>query len=280
MNATLTDLWHELVTTGLLGTDRRDPPALPPGRLADTVADALPTHSAGSLARRRRHHRRRPALRRHAVASAAAADPARSRRPPAASGGGRRPLAASRHRVAGARGRVARRRRVERMASGAGRAGGPAAPAPSQPGARQRRARSGAVPAPLARRAGSRPASGRRAKLVSRRCRMCGRSRCRRRSNRCCTATPAPLLPLSPPGWPSGTYRWSHRAVLLNVVARIDRGGLARPRRRPCAPAAMRSTTRRTAAPLALWEALIELATVRAAMLAELQRPATAERRP
>lgn len=47
---TITELWHELVTTSLLGTDRRDPPAPPPGPLADAVDDALePTPSARML---------------------------------------------------------------------------------------------------------------------------------------------------------------------------------------------------------------------------------------
>ena len=65
MSATLADTWDELVTVGLLGTDRRDPPELPPGPLADTVADALRPTPAGPLAGRRRRHGRRPALRRH-----------------------------------------------------------------------------------------------------------------------------------------------------------------------------------------------------------------------
>ncbi len=47
---TITGLWHELVTTSLLGTDRRDPPAPPPGPLADAVDDALePTPSSRML---------------------------------------------------------------------------------------------------------------------------------------------------------------------------------------------------------------------------------------
>jgi hypothetical protein len=50
MTATITEHWHELVTTSLLGTDRRDPPAPPAGPLADVVDDALePTPSSRML---------------------------------------------------------------------------------------------------------------------------------------------------------------------------------------------------------------------------------------
>jgi len=46
----LTEHWHELVTAALLGTDRRDPPEPPPGALADLVADSVaPTPSARML---------------------------------------------------------------------------------------------------------------------------------------------------------------------------------------------------------------------------------------
>jgi len=37
---TVADHWHDLVTVSLLGTDRRDPPEPPPGPLADVVDDA------------------------------------------------------------------------------------------------------------------------------------------------------------------------------------------------------------------------------------------------
>jgi hypothetical protein len=40
---TITDLWHDLVTVSLLGTDRRDPPEPPPGPLADIVDDVVAT---------------------------------------------------------------------------------------------------------------------------------------------------------------------------------------------------------------------------------------------
>lgn len=42
-------MWRELVTTALLGTDRREPPGLPPGPLADAVADAMPPSPAARL---------------------------------------------------------------------------------------------------------------------------------------------------------------------------------------------------------------------------------------
>ena len=46
----LTDHWHELVTVALLGTDRREPPAPPRGALADVVADSVaPTPSMRML---------------------------------------------------------------------------------------------------------------------------------------------------------------------------------------------------------------------------------------
>jgi hypothetical protein len=49
--ATVTDFWRELVSGALLGTDRREPPAPPPGPLADLVADAVrPTPSGRMLA--------------------------------------------------------------------------------------------------------------------------------------------------------------------------------------------------------------------------------------
>lgn len=42
-------LWRELVTAALLGTNRREPPELPPGPLADVVADAMPPSPAARL---------------------------------------------------------------------------------------------------------------------------------------------------------------------------------------------------------------------------------------
>jgi hypothetical protein len=50
VSATVAALWEELVTVGLLGTDRRDPPEMPPGPVADVVDDALaPTPAARLL---------------------------------------------------------------------------------------------------------------------------------------------------------------------------------------------------------------------------------------
>lgn len=50
MTATITEHWNELVTTSLLGTDRRDPPDPPAGPLADVVDDAVePTPSSRML---------------------------------------------------------------------------------------------------------------------------------------------------------------------------------------------------------------------------------------
>ncbi len=42
-------IWRELVTVALLGTDRREPPELPAGPLADAVADAMPPSPASRL---------------------------------------------------------------------------------------------------------------------------------------------------------------------------------------------------------------------------------------
>jgi hypothetical protein len=42
-------IWRELVTVALLGTDRREPPDLPAGPLADAVADAMPPSPASRL---------------------------------------------------------------------------------------------------------------------------------------------------------------------------------------------------------------------------------------
>jgi hypothetical protein len=45
----LDDVWGELVTTALLGTDRREPGPLPEGPLGDLVADAVRPNAAGRM---------------------------------------------------------------------------------------------------------------------------------------------------------------------------------------------------------------------------------------
>jgi hypothetical protein len=46
---TVADHWHDLVTVALLGTDRRDPPDPPPGPLADLVADTVAPTPSGRM---------------------------------------------------------------------------------------------------------------------------------------------------------------------------------------------------------------------------------------
>lgn len=47
--STVEELWRELVTAALLGTDRRDPPASPIDAIADVVADAVRPDSASRM---------------------------------------------------------------------------------------------------------------------------------------------------------------------------------------------------------------------------------------
>lgn len=49
MTSTLDDHWRALVSTALLGTDRREPPAAPPGLLADLAADDSPRDAPGRV---------------------------------------------------------------------------------------------------------------------------------------------------------------------------------------------------------------------------------------
>jgi hypothetical protein len=49
MSNDLDDYWNELVTTALLGTDRREPPAPPAGPVADLIADAVRPDDASRM---------------------------------------------------------------------------------------------------------------------------------------------------------------------------------------------------------------------------------------
>jgi hypothetical protein len=79
-----------------------------------------------------------------------------------------------------------------------------------------------------------------------------------------------PLAAALVAGLTSGEFRWSHRAVLLNVVARARPEGLADIVATLSRGREARGADDADVAPLALWEALIELALVRRAMLDEL----------
>jgi hypothetical protein len=69
----------------------------------------------------------------------------------------------------------------------------------------------------------------------------------------------------------SGEYRWSHRAVLLNVIARVAPSSLGAIVATLISGRDSLAADAADAAPLAVWEALIELAGVRRAMLDELR---------
>lgn len=71
---TLDRYWSELVTTALLGTDRRDPPEPPPGPVADLVADTV---RADGASRMLAAVAAMTAARRAAFVAGAAADPLR-----------------------------------------------------------------------------------------------------------------------------------------------------------------------------------------------------------
>ena len=276
MSATPTaaDTWAELVTVGLLGTDRREPPELPDGPVADLVADALrPTPqgrllaSVSAMVTARRcgvlplptrpslmppDDDRRPMLpvvaarRWHAiVANWPVLEPEWLA---AASAHGWRPspdvLVAM----------LVRHRRSPHVAAGVVAFGGAIAPwlidhqpdlapftARKEPPAE---ARVLPVPAELE------PLLGRPADQI----------------------TSAVMSGLA-----AGHYKWSHRAVLLNTVARVARASL------PTLIAGLESgrdrvesrghESREPGSPLSLWESLIELATVRRDMLDELEPP-------
>jgi hypothetical protein len=265
------DVWDELVTVGLLGTDRRDPPELPAGPLGDLVADTLRTAPEARLL---------AAVAATAVARRSGITPSPARpalmppepdcRPvlPAAAVARWRSiiadwpvLEAEWLAVAASSGwrpapdllvAVLRRHRRSRVLVDAVIAwgGGPAAWLVDHV---PELAPTGVPPAPGAVRPLPVPAEI-EALLHD-------------GGARDSTAVVAVLSD----GLLSGAYRWSHRAVLLNAIARIDRRSL------PEVIAALRARHAEVddagdgAAPLALWEALIELAEVRRDMLDELQ---------
>lgn len=283
------ELWRQLVTAGLLGTDRRDPPLLPSGALADTVADALrPTPQGRLLA---------------AVATAVVVrrcasvplSPSPPLRRPAADDRPLLPTAAvERWRsivstwpvleaewlvVASSTGwrpaadvliaLLRRHRRSPNVFTAAVKWGGPLAAWLREqlpdlvPTAAERR------PADAARHAADvAPRPPVPAELEP------------------LMAGPAgPLAEALVDGLGAGHYRWSHRGVLLNTVARMNAGALGGVLDALIAGRQAIDDAVPGEAPLAIWEALIELGDVRRAMLTELSpagrsSPGSAEVRP
>ncbi|MGH9139185.1 MAG: hypothetical protein ACRD0G_19425 [Acidimicrobiales bacterium] len=274
--STLAETWIDVVTVGLLGTDRREPPELPAGPLADAVADAVrPTPQGRLLA----------SVAAMVVARRCGARPLPPSPPLMPPDDDPRPLLP-----------VAAARRWYRIVADhpvleaewlalAARSG--CRPAPDILVALLRRhtrspvvanavlAWGGATAAWLVEHAPElAPAESRPVAPVP---------------DARVLPVPAELDPLlaGPPaelvgalldGLVIGTFKWSHRAVLLNAIARIDPASLplviAALRRGRDAVAAGEGDPETVTAPLAMWEALIELATVRRDMLDELARPA------
>jgi hypothetical protein len=270
MTATMADAWHELVTAALLGTDRRDPPELPVGPIADTVADAVrPTPQGRLLA----------AVAAITVARRSGAmplPPVSTLQPPEPDPRPLLPVAA----VERWRAVVADWPVLEAEWLGVAAANGwrPAADVLVGLLRRHRRSRvlAEAVMAwggPLATwLVDAVPDLG---TVDTRPLTPPGTSRALpvpARLEGLLDGPPEPLAAALVDGLTSGEYRWSHRAVLLNVIARVPRASLG--------PLVMALTSGRDAlgaesadtAPLALWEAPIELALVRTAMLDELRR--------
>jgi hypothetical protein len=283
LTETLADTWNELVTVGLLGTDRRDPPELPPGPLADTVADAIRSTPPGRLL---------AAVAATTVARRCGATPLPPRPPLLAPPPDDRPMlratAVTRWRAIVTDWPVLEPEWLAVAAAGGWR------PAPDVLVALLRRHHrspllAGAVIAwggPLsawliehvpdlapAGVASPRPPSGDVRPLPV-------PADVERLLHGDADALATALIT----GLSAGTYRWSHRTVLLNVVARMDVESL------PALVAALRagrdalhelgsSGGGDDPAPLAVWEAMIELGDVRAEMLAEL-RPTPGEEHP
>ncbi len=270
---TATETWSELVTVGLLGTDRRDPPELPDGPVADVVADAvrhtpqgrlLASVSAMVVARRcgARPLDVRPSL----------IGPPVDTRPmiPVVAGGRWHEIVAQWPvlepewlAAAGAAGwkpspdvlvaMLRRHRRSPHVAALVIAFGGPVAPwlvehlpdlqpFESRPGAAAPAARVLAVPAEL---------------------------------ERILDEPDTVLVDALVGGLIAGEFAWAHRTVLLNTMARLPPRSLgaavvALENGRAAIPNGTDAAGER-AAPLALWESLLELAEVRRAMLDELE---------
>jgi hypothetical protein len=269
MTAAIADTWDELVTAALLGTDRRDPPELPPGPLADTVADAVrPTPqgrllaavAATTVARRSgvTPLPRLPALQPPEPDARPLLPPAAVERWQAivsawplleaewlavAAASGWRPAADV------LVGLLRRHRRSRVLAEAVLGWGGALAAwlvdhvpdlAPAE-----------APPLPPTGAARALPVPARLEPLLD--------------------GPAEPLAAALVEGLQSGEYRWSHRAVLLNVIARVRPACLTDVVAALSSGRSALGADAGDVAPLALWEALIELALVRRAMLDELR---------
>jgi hypothetical protein len=266
---TIAEAWDELVTVALLGTDRRDPPELPPGPLADLVDDAVrPTSASRLLA----------AVAATVVARRCGATP----RPPLAPLQpppiDRRPLlpvAAARrwHRL------VAEWPVLEAEWLGVAAAAGWRPPADVLVGLLRRHRRQPAAAAAVMAFGGT-GASW----LVEHVPDLAPTAGAAADAGRFDAALPVPpelepfvdrpgaaLVDHLARGLVDGSFRWSHRTVVLNAIARMPADGLA--------AAAETLTHRRPegdGGQVAMWEALGELAATRRAMLDELVTGASA----
>lgn len=270
---TATETWNELVTVGLLGTDRRDPPTLPDGPVADVVADAVRHTPQGRLL---------ASVSAMVVARRCGARPVEARPPLLAPPADARPMipvaAAQRwHEIvvhwpvlepewlaaAEAAGwkpspdvlvaMLRRHRRNPHVAAMVIAFGGPVAPwlLEHLPDMQPFESRSGisaqerrVLPVPV------------ELELLL-------------------DGPEATLADAVVDGLTAGEFKWAHRTLLLNTVARMPRVSLV------AVDAALEAgraavehrsgAAGERAAPLALWESLLELAGVRHAMLDELE---------
>jgi hypothetical protein len=268
MTVGLVDTWNELVTVGLLGTDRRDPPELPPGPLADTVADALRPTPQGRLL---------TAVAATVVVTRCGAVPAPPTAPLQPPEPDHRPLlplaaAARWHQIVSEWPVL----EAEWLAVAAAKGW---RPAPDVLVAMLRRHGRSPVLAAAVLSWGGAPAAW----LIDHVPDLGPSDTPAMPPSGANRPLPVPaelenlldgsageLAAALTTGLVSGAYRWSHRAVLLNAVAR------AVPQSLPSVITALRRGRENVdeavdeGAPLAMWESLIELATVRLEMLAEL----------